>query len=108
MPLVIATETVPLDMDAHGVMRVRGSRVTLDTIIADFEKGASAEEIVHHYPSLQLADVYSIIGYYLRHRLEVEEYLCQQHEQADEIRKRVESRFASSGIRERLLTRRKG
>ncbi|MGA9774044.1 MAG: DUF433 domain-containing protein [Blastocatellia bacterium] len=105
MVLSIETETVPMQMDADGVIRIGGSRVTLDTVVDAFDAGATAEEIVQQYPSLNLADVYSVIGYYLRRRSEIEDYLQQRRQQAVEIRKQNESRFEAKGIRERLLAR---
>lgn len=48
-------------------MRVRGTRVTLDTVLAAFRDGATAEEIVQQYPSISLADMYQVLGYSLRH-----------------------------------------
>lgn len=57
MTLTIAPETVPLTADVDGVIRVRKTRVTLDTVILAFLDGATAEEIVHQYPSLDLGDV---------------------------------------------------
>jgi uncharacterized protein (DUF433 family) len=56
------TEPVPLQTDADGVIRIGGTRVTLDTLAAAFDAGATAEEIVQQYPSLALADVYSVIA----------------------------------------------
>jgi len=106
MTLKITTETVPLVTDVDGVIRVGKTRVTLDTIISAFLDGATAEEITHQYPSLDLADVYSVIAYYLRRRADVDAYLQRRREQAEEIRKQNESRFDPSGIRERLLARR--
>jgi hypothetical protein len=41
-------ERVPIHTDADGVVRVAGTRVTLDTIVVAFEAGATAEEIVQH------------------------------------------------------------
>jgi hypothetical protein len=38
-------ERVPLHTDADGVVRVAGTRVTLDTVVGAFEAGATAEEI---------------------------------------------------------------
>jgi uncharacterized protein (DUF433 family) len=38
-------------MDTDGVMRVGGTRVTLDTLVTIFEQGATAEEIVQRFPS---------------------------------------------------------
>ena len=53
-------------------------------------------------------DVYSVIAYYLCHRDEVEAYLQERRGQADELRRQVEERSPSQGIRERLLARRSG
>ena len=106
MDLAPATETVPLEPDAHGVMRVGKTRVTLDILVAAFADGATAEEIVHQFPSLLLADVYSVLGYYLRHQIEVQEYLQQRSVQQDAVRRQNEGRFDPQGIRERLLARR--
>src|SRR4030067_2035871 len=97
MALSFATEAIPLAADADGVVRVGNTRVTLDTIIAAFSDGATAEEIVQQYPSLNLADVYQVIGYYLRRPSEVEAYLQQRTTQATEIRKQNESRFEPQG-----------
>lgn len=100
------TETLPLETDADGVVRVGKTRVTLDTVILAFSDGATAEEIAQQYPSLQLADIYSVIGYYLRHRSEVDAYLRQRALQSDEVRNLNEARFDSCGVRARLLARR--
>lgn len=106
MTLTIGTETVPLVRDADGVIRVGRTRVTLDTVVSAFLDGATAEEITHQYPSLELADVYSVIAYYLRQRAEVDAYLQQRREQAEEIQRENESHFDPSSIRDRLLARR--
>ncbi len=106
MTLLPTTEVIPLAADVHGVLRVGNTRVTLDTVLAAFSDGATAEEIVQQYPSLQLADVYSIIGYYLRHTAEVDAYLHQRHGQREAIRQQNEARFDPHGVRDRLLARR--
>ena len=54
MSLAIKAEPAPLAVAADGIVRVGGTRVTLDTIVAVFKQGATAEEIVHRYPSLRL------------------------------------------------------
>lgn len=106
--MVIATETIPLETDAHGVIRVSNTRVTLDTIVAAFKEGATAEEIAQQYSTVPLADVYYIIGYYLRRRDEVESYLGKRKQEADGLQKQMEARFNPVGIRERLMARQKG
>jgi uncharacterized protein (DUF433 family) len=101
------TERVPLQTDADGVIRVGGTRVTLDTLAAAFDAGATAEEIVQQYPSLALADVYSVIAYYLRHRSDVQMYLAERHQHATRVREENERRHDPSGVRERLSARRR-
>lgn len=106
MALSFSTQTVPLAADADGVVRVGKTRVTLDTVIAAFSEGATAEEIVQQYPSLNLADVYQVIAYYLRRSSEVDAYLQQRKKQAEAARKQNEARFDPQGVRDRLLARR--
>lgn len=105
MSLVIVDSPIPLKTDSEGVARVGNTRVTLDTVIAAFKEGATAEEIVSQYPSLLLGDVYAVIGYYLQHQVEVEAYLNQWQQIANEIRLQNEARFNQQGIRARLLAR---
>ncbi len=57
-------------------------------------------------PPRAVADVYTIIGWYPRHRDEVAAYLREREDQAAAIRREVERRSPQHGIRERLLARR--
>jgi uncharacterized protein (DUF433 family) len=100
------TEIIPLRTDSAGVIRVGGTRVMLDTVIEAFCDGATAEEIVQQYPSLNLADVYHVIGYYLRRTIEVEAYLQARKVDAEALRNQNEARFDPQGVRARLLARR--
>ncbi len=106
MPLVVASEPIPLETDADGVVRVRKTRVTLDTIVYAFCEGATAEEIVQQYPSLRLGDVYAVIAYYLQRQTEVDSYLREREHFAADVKRENESRFDPQGVRDRLLARR--
>ena len=105
MLIDVAPEPAPLLSDADGVVHVGSSRVTLDSVLAAFRTGATAEQIAQQYPSVDLADVYAVITYYLRHRGEVDEYLRARDRAAAEVRAVNEARFDPVGIRERLLSR---
>lgn len=107
MSLPIVAETVPLKSDTDGVVRIGNTRVTLETVIGAFLDGASAEEIASQYPSLELADIYAVIAYYLRRRGEVDDYLQRRGAQAETIQKQNETRSDPAWIRERLLARRR-
>ena len=91
MSLDVQAQPIPLATDADGVVRIRGSRVTLDTVVAAFDEGATAEEFVQQYPTLHLADVYAVIGYYLSHHVEVRGYVARRQQEADEVRTRIEA-----------------
>ncbi|MEX1230560.1 MAG: DUF433 domain-containing protein [Planctomycetaceae bacterium] len=85
----------------------RYSRVLLEIVIRAFQDGATPETIVQRYSTLALSDVYAVIAYYLRHRSEIEDYLTQRDQMADEVQQRVESQQGDlSEIRNRLLARR--
>jgi uncharacterized protein (DUF433 family) len=106
MSLILTQEPPPLVSDSDGVVRVGNTRVTLDTVVEAFHEGMTAEAIVEQYPSLQLAEVYSVIGYYLRHQMQVDAYFRDRARFAAQIRQENEARFNPIGVRERLLARR--
>lgn len=105
MTQAASVEPIPLTTDPQGVVRVAGTRVTLDTVVEVYEAGSRPEEIAQHYPSLAVADVYAVITYYLRHRDEVQEYLARRREQAEEVRREAEAGRDREGLRQRLLER---
>jgi uncharacterized protein (DUF433 family) len=106
MQLVIASDPVPIAADSDGAYRVGGTRVTLDTVIAAFHDGATPEEIVDQYPALGLDQAYAVIGYYLRHQLEVDAYIAERADASALVRAEVERVSPPQGLRVRLMARR--
>ena len=104
IPMPLAVE-VPLRMDDGGVIRIGTTRVTLQALVADFHRGASPEEIAHHYAALNLADVYLVVGYYLQDRAEVDAYVGQQQQLADTARRAYEADHPEDPLRAQLLAR---
>jgi len=96
---------LPLAVDKHGVVKVGGTRVTLDTVVKAFIRGATAEEIAQQFPSISLSDVYATISYYLQNRKEVDRYLEDRRKLAKAVRRENEKRLDPHGIRDRLLAR---
>ena len=105
MTLAIETRPVPLQQDESGGLRITGTRIPLDTVIFAYLDGDSAEEIVENFPTLNLADVYAVIGYYLDNREEINAYLSARQKEADDLRREIEKKYPMRGIRERLLAR---
>ena len=100
-------DTIALTKDEYGVYRLAGTRVTLDLVVRAFNRGATAEEIVQDWPTLQLSDVYQVIGYYLKHGSEMAQYFEERSREERELLASNETEWSPRGLRERLLARRK-
>ena len=87
----------PLRVDEGGAVRVGKSRISLDLVVEQYENGMMPEDIVRAYDTLMLADVYSVIAYYLRHRDEVRAYLTRRAEEAKALRAKIEEEFHADG-----------
>lgn len=101
---------LPLTLTEDGTIRITGTRVSLDSVVHEYEQGATPEEIAVSFPSLRIEDIYAAITYYLKHRKQVEEYLRQQELDAEEVRRRIESapdyQRKMQDLRARILKRR--
>lgn len=106
MPLKIEAESPPLRIDTGGAVRVGPTRVLFVLVVRAFKDGATPEDIVRMYDTLDLADTYAAVAYYLRHRAEVEAYLEEYDRAAEVVWEKIRARQGDqSGIRERLLAR---
>lgn len=99
-------QTTPLVQKKDGTIRITGSRVTLDTLVGAFRKGATAEQIQDSYPSPSLRDIYGAIAYYLEHQSGVQEYMRQRRKQAQSLRRNIERRDDTAAFRIELGARR--
>jgi uncharacterized protein (DUF433 family) len=59
----------------EGAYRISGTRVSLDSVVYAFLRGASPESIAQSFPALTLEEVYGAIAFYLGHQSEIEAYL---------------------------------
>jgi uncharacterized protein (DUF433 family) len=103
---ITIAEPPPLVMLPEGSVRIRGTRVSLDSLIYAFDQGETPEGIMESFPTLKLADIYAVIAFYLRHRDAVQAYLEESRQRAEEIRRKIEEICPPDGLRERLLARR--
>jgi uncharacterized protein (DUF433 family) len=97
---------IPLRMDEHGAIRVGNTRVLVDLVICEFQKGATPEGIVESFDSLALADVYAVLSFYLRNPGPIDEYLRRRDKEAEAIRHKIEaSQPPRTNLRATLLAR---
>lgn len=99
------TQATPLTQEADGTVRISGSRITLDTLVGAYEKGATAEQIQDSFPSLSLRQIYGTIAYYLEHEAEVKAYLQMRRAEAQSLRHEIESQQDTAGFRARVRAR---
>jgi uncharacterized protein (DUF433 family) len=104
-PLPLHPEPPPLRVDEGGVVRVGKSRISLDLIVEQYENGMTPEDMVRAYDTLDLADVYAVIAYYLRHKDEVQSYLKRREEDAGALRAKIEAEHPRV-TRQELIARR--
>lgn len=110
MPIVdieTVREIFPVTLDEAGALRVGHTRVTLDSVVEAFERGAPAEEIAGQFSALSLADVYGAISYYLHRHSEVQAYLHARHAQAQAMQVKAEQGYEPTGTRARLMAQSK-
>jgi uncharacterized protein (DUF433 family) len=91
----MSTEIATLLISSPGVcggrLRIEGTRITVNQIVACYKHGYSPEEIADQYPNLSLAQVYTALGYYHANKEAVEQDLDAEREEAEQL----ETRFAS-------------
>jgi hypothetical protein len=97
---------VPLWEDEHHGWRVGKSRVLLEMVLVAHKQGATAEDIVDMYSTLDLADVHTVLAWALRHPEDAEDYLRRRDEEAAEVRRMIEAaQTPRPGFKEELLAR---
>ena len=82
---------VPLTELDNGVLRVTGTRIPLERIVEHYRAGQTPEQIVEAFDSLRLADVYTLIGFYLENRAAVDEYVREMDELGDEMERKIKA-----------------
>ena len=79
---------------------IASKRVSLDSIVYAFQRGASPESITRSFPVVTLEEVYGALTFYLANKDEVDEYL--KREEAEFEKLREETRAANPELRRKL------
>ena len=112
MTILETTQTVPLTLWEDGSIRVKGTRLLIDMIIGAHQRGEIPEEIFDSFPSdaYTVADIYSIIAYYLSNKAKFDKYLAKREKEAEKIWKKIEAlpnyKENHLKLKEKLLARR--
>jgi uncharacterized protein (DUF433 family) len=84
---------------------ITGTRVSLDSVVYAFLRGAAPESIAQSFPVLRLEEVYGAITYYLGHQQDVDFHLRQNDREFEELRARA--RAANPALYKKLEEARK-
>ena len=79
---------------------ITGKRISLDSVVYAFRRGAAPESILRSFPLLTLEEIYGAITYYLAHQPEIDAYLEQEEAELEKMRQ--SSREAHPEWHERL------
>ena len=70
-----------------GKPRIAGHRITVQNVVICYERmGMSPDEIIYHYPSINLADVHAALAYYYDHVAEIRQDIEQDEIFAREMK----------------------
>jgi uncharacterized protein (DUF433 family) len=75
----------PYLAEEDGALRIKGTRVGLEPIVAGFQEGESPEKIAEGFPTVTLAQVYGAIAYYLDNKQLIEEWMAESQRELDQI-----------------------
>ncbi len=62
---------------------IKGTRISLDSIVHAFNRGAAPESIKRSFPLLTLEEIYGAITFYLSREQELDAYLAQSEAELD-------------------------
>jgi len=97
-------------------IRIKGTRIGIETVLEDYLEGASPEEIAARYRNLTLEQVYAAVLYYFTNRTSLDAYLEagrlfsekawleQQQHPSDVVRRLRELKARRAATREDAVT----
>jgi uncharacterized protein (DUF433 family) len=88
----------------HGGYWINGTRISLDSIVDEFNDGAAPESIRRSFPSLNLEQIYGAITFYLAHTQEIDAYLAESEVELEQKTDQLnaQARAANPELFERL------
>lgn len=108
MAVLLDTIDDVITVSEVGVWRLAGTGVSLDSVIYAFKSGASPEEIIWQFDTLDLKQVYAAINYYLHNRESVDSYLANSEKEAARIERKLSKDFPlPAGLKARIDARRR-
>ena len=81
-------------------IHIKGHRIGIDNVLDYYLQGCTPEQILEHFPSLNLEKIYATLTYYYRNKDEIDAYMKRLHDWREE--RYQEGLKNPSPMRERL------
>jgi uncharacterized protein (DUF433 family) len=76
MPTVLETSLVRTPGICGGCLRIDGTRMTVNQIVALSKSGLTAAQIVEQYPQRTLEEIHTVLAWYYAHQAEFDKELA--------------------------------
>lgn len=94
-----------LTRDPDGFIHVSGHRIGLEHLVHDYNQGYSAEMLACEYPTLSLAVIHKILGFYLETQGDVDGYVARCTQESEQHRLAAQPGPGITELRRRLQQR---
>ena len=74
----------PYIYELNGGLYAVGSGVSLDSVVINYQQGASPAQIVESFPTLKLWQVFGVLAYYLEYERVIGEYVAEGQRKFEE------------------------
>ncbi|SRR5258706_11615270 len=75
-----------LEEDEFGSISVKGTRVGLDHLVYYYNEGNTLEYLAVLFPTVCLADIENVVGFYEEHKQEVDAYVKEEEAECEKLR----------------------
>jgi len=94
-----------LTQDPAGYIHLTGHRIGLQDLVFYYNEGYSAEALLEAFPTLTLALIHKIIGFYLENQAEVDAYVAKSDAEMERQRAAATRGPDAAELRRRLGAR---
>jgi uncharacterized protein (DUF433 family) len=90
MPIVLGTNLVRTLGVCGGRLRIDGTRMTVNQIVALHNQGLRAQQIVEQYPQRTLSEIYSVLAWYHANKDEFDKEMAEEAAAEERARQQIE------------------
>lgn len=94
-----------LTQDSDGYIHVTGHRIGLQDVVYYYNQGHSPEMLVEVFPTLSLAVIHKVLGYYLEHQAEVNAAVAANESEMEQQRAAAPRGPDATELRRRLAAK---